>query len=62
MVTVKIKCPECRADIPVEVPEKACVAVARCKACGKDICTKEGECCVICSYGPQKCREILQLK
>jgi len=56
---VKIKCPECGADIKIEVPKNACVAVAKCEKCGKELYTKKGECCVICSYGPKKCKELL---
>ena len=59
MKEMTIKCPKCSADIKVEIPENACVAVTKCEVCGEDLCTKEGECCVICSYSPEKCKELM---
>lgn len=56
---VTIKCPKCGADINIEVPKNACVAVAKCEKCGKQLCTKEGECCVICSYSEKKCKDLV---
>ena len=54
-----IKCPKCDGDIEVDVPKNACVAVAKCPHCNEQLCTKEGECCVICSYGKKKCSELM---
>ena len=59
---VTIKCPECGHDIKIEVPKNACVAVAKCEECGRELCTKEGECCVICSYSEHKCKDIMKHK
>ena len=59
---VTIKCPECNADIEIEVPKNSCVAVAKCDKCGEELCTKEGECCVICSYNDKKCKELMHGK
>jgi hypothetical protein len=56
---VTIKCPKCGADINIEVPKNACVAVAKCEKCGEQLCTKKGECCVICSYSEKKCKDLV---
>ena len=59
---VILKCPECNTDIEIEVPKNSCVAVAKCDKCGEELCTKEGECCVICSYNDKKCKELMHDK
>lgn len=60
MKKIIIKCPECKEDIAIEVPKNACVAISKCDSCGKELCTKEGECCVICSYGTKKCKDLIE--
>ena len=54
---VIIKCPKCKEEMGVDVPKDKCVAVHKCDACGEDICTEEGGCCVICSHSDKKCHE-----
>ena len=60
MKQAKIKCPECGALVKIEIPKKACVAVARCNSCGEQICTKPGCCCVICCYSDKKCKDLME--
>jgi hypothetical protein len=56
MVMVSVKCPECGADIEVELPENKSLLIKRCDKCGKDICGPDG-CCVTVCKGPCQCEE-----
>jgi hypothetical protein len=60
MKQVIIKCPECGADINIEVPKNACVAVVKCNACGAQITTKPECCCVICCYSDKNCKDLME--
>ena len=46
-----IECPECGANVKVEVPDNnTCIVYAKCHACEEEIFCKDGHCCVISSY------------
>ncbi len=50
-----LKCPFCGHEQEAEIPENKCLPFLECEECKKLITAKEGECCVICSYGDKKC-------
>ncbi|WP_414690634.1 GDCCVxC domain-containing (seleno)protein [Nocardioides sp.] len=37
------------------MPEDACWFVYRCEGCGQDLRSRQGDCCVFCSYGTVVC-------
>jgi len=51
----EITCPFCGFKKVEEMPLDACVHFYECTKCGKIIKSKEGDCCVFCSYGTVKC-------
>ena len=50
-----LTCPHCGQAQEVEMLEHACVAVHDCQHCGVRIKTKDGACCVYCSYADIPC-------
>ena len=48
MVMVSVKCPECGADIEVELPENKSLIIKTCPKCKKDICGPEGCLITVC--------------
>ena len=58
MITSSIlTCPKCQHQYEEEMPEKTNQYSYRCPACEAVIKTKEGECCVYCSYGDYPCQQ-----
>ncbi|MBI2040774.1 MAG: hypothetical protein HYT16_01605 [DPANN group archaeon] len=55
MAKATFVCPECKASYKMDIPKDVCVGFTFCKACGKRILAKKGDCCVICSYSDKKC-------
>ncbi len=49
-----ITCPACGAESQEDMPTDACVVFYACKACGKLLRPRAGDCCVFCSYGSVK--------
>lgn len=54
-VQATLTCPLCNAKQTAEIPSDACVPFYKCDKCGKVIKAKDGDCCVFCSYGSEKC-------
>ena len=53
MVMVSVKCPECGADIEVELPKNKSLIIKNCKKCGKEIKSPDGGCITVCAQ-PEK--------
>ena len=51
----KITCPECGFQKEETMPENSCQFFYECENCHKILKPKEGDCCVYCSYGSEKC-------
>lgn len=50
-----ITCPVCDCKEIYEMPIDRCVFFWECPSCKSIIRAKEGDCCVFCSYGDEKC-------
>jgi hypothetical protein len=50
-----ITCPICGYSKEEKMPEDACQFFYECENCKTVIKPKEGDCCVYCSYGTEKC-------
>ena len=52
-----IRCPHCKKEEELDMPEDRCIPFAACKSCGKLIEAKgdDGKCCVFCKYGDTPC-------
>jgi hypothetical protein len=55
-----ITCPHCQHQKEELMPTDACQYFYECEKCGKILKPKQGDCCVYCSYGTQKCPPIQQ--
>jgi len=56
MITKSIlTCPKCGFQKKEEMPTNTCQYRYRCPACGEDIKTIKGECCIYCCYGDYPC-------
>ena len=53
-----LTCPTCGKTERLEMPTDACLFFYECKGCGVLLRPLEGDCCVFCSYGTQKCPPI----
>lgn len=53
-----LTCPACGYKATETMPLDACVWSYDCKACGKRLKAKPGDCCVFCSYGSIACPPI----
>ena len=53
-----ITCPECGHSKLETMPTDACQFFYECENCGAVIKPKQGDCCVFCSYGTEKCPPI----
>jgi hypothetical protein len=51
----EITCPYCGHKKTETMPTDVCRLKYTCENCKKDLLAKEGDCCVFCSYGSQKC-------
>jgi uncharacterized Zn finger protein len=54
-LTSTIKCPKCGHEETKIMPENVCEFFYTCKKCAEIIKAKEGDCCIFCSYGSEKC-------
>lgn len=50
-----ITCPVCEHMAEESMPEDACAFFYECKNCKTILKPKNGDCCVFCSYGSEKC-------
>ena len=50
-----ITCPNCGFQKEEIMPEDSCQFFYECENCLKILKPKEGDCCVCCSYGSEKC-------
>jgi len=50
-----IKCPECGYEKNEVMPTDSCQYFYECTNCNKVLKPMEGDCCVYCSYGTEKC-------
>lgn len=50
-----VTCPECGHAEPLPRAVGAARLIYRCAACGVLSRPKQGDCCVLCSYGDQAC-------
>ena len=60
--TSEITCPYCGHKKTEVMPEDVCQLVYLCEKCKKEIRSKEGDCCVFCSYGTHKCPSMQEEK
>jgi|JI10StandDraft_1071094.scaffolds.fasta_scaffold3510059_1 hypothetical protein len=51
----EITCPKCGHRKIEKMPTDACVITYTCEKCKTDLHPKEGDCCVFCTYGTNKC-------
>lgn len=50
-----ITCPICGYSKEGKMPEDACQFFYECENCKTVLKPKDGDCCVYCSYGTEKC-------
>lgn len=50
-----ITCPKCGFKKAEILPTEVCQLKYSCSACNAELLAKEGDCCVFCSYGDEKC-------
>jgi hypothetical protein len=50
-----ITCPVCGHSKKEIMPVDSCLFFYECESCKSIIKPKEGDCCVFCSYGTEKC-------
>lgn len=64
MINLKsiIKCPECGFEKEETMPTDACQFFYKCTGCHTRLKSKEGDCCVFCSYGTVACPPIQENK
>lgn len=53
-----IKCPICGHSKEENMPTDACQFFYKCENCKNILQPKQGDCCVFCSYGSEKCPPI----
>jgi hypothetical protein len=51
----EITCPKCGHKKMETLPTDVCLIKYTCEQCHADLFPKEGDCCVFCSYGTNKC-------
>jgi hypothetical protein len=53
--TSTITCPKCGFKKSESLPTEVCQLVYVCTKCGNEMHPQNGDCCVFCTYGDQKC-------
>lgn len=53
-----VTCPICGHKKEEEMPNGTCLFFYECENCKTILKPKEGDCCVFCSYGTEKCLSI----
>jgi DNA-directed RNA polymerase subunit RPC12/RpoP len=51
----EITCPKCGHKKMEKMPTDVCVITYTCEKCKADLHPKDGDCCVFCTYGTNKC-------
>ena len=51
----EITCPKCGFKKKETMPTEVCLIKYTCTKCKTDLHPKDGDCCVFCTYGTQKC-------
>lgn len=51
----EITCPECGHKKMEKMPTDVCVITYTCEKCKTQLHPKDGDCCVFCTYGTNKC-------
>jgi hypothetical protein len=51
----EITCPECKFKKTETMPTDVCLIKYTCDNCYAVLYSKDGDCCVFCSYGSHKC-------
>ena len=54
-LTSVIKCPKCVFEKKETMPMNSCQIFYKCTNCQAILKSKEGDCCVFCSYADKKC-------
>lgn len=57
-----LKCPSCKKNQRVPVPEHDLLNFFECKKCGEKISTPIADCCVICAFSNKKCSQSLKME
>jgi hypothetical protein len=55
VLSATVTCPHCGFAKVEAMPTNACVHAYECEGCGRLLHPKDGDCCVFCSYGSEKC-------
>ena len=50
-----ITCPKCGYSTVEELPTDVCLLSYDCKECGETMHPADGDCCVFCTHGSEKC-------
>ncbi len=50
-----LTCPKCGSKQKASMPIGACQHFYKCQSCGEILKSKDGDCCVFCSYADTKC-------
>ncbi|MBA4239865.1 MAG: hypothetical protein C0448_04010 [Sphingobacteriaceae bacterium] len=53
--TSEITCPNCGYKKTETLPTEVCLIKYTCDSCSTISYSKDGDCCVFCSYGTHKC-------
>lgn len=56
-----ITCPICGHKKQEEMPTDACQYFYECENCNTILKPRQGDCCVYCSYGTEKCPSIQEI-
>jgi len=56
----KITCPQCGSEKNEIMPTEACRYFYECENCKSLLKPLQGDCCIFCSYGSEKCPPIQQ--
>ena len=51
----EITCPKCGFKKKETMPTDVCLLKYTCTGCRAELLPKEGDCCVFCTYGTEKC-------
>lgn len=51
----EITCPKCGFKKMETMPTDVCLLKYTCTGCRAELLPKEGDCCVFCTYGTEKC-------
>lgn len=57
-LTSTITCPNCGHQKEETMPKEACQFFYECESCRQVLKPENGDCCVYCSYGSEKCPSI----